>query len=1120
MSVLGKMSASSLFWPAAILISVYILLSLHLVSCFNLENRLPIIKYGEGNSYFGYSVAMHVIGEKDSSDNRKWLLVGAPLGQNLQPGTNHSGALYKCPITQNNNDCSQIITDGRRLPGGAYEPFLDDDDGIENLMPPVKTDELKDDQWMGVTVRSQGANGKVLVCAHRYIAIMGESRFGQGLCYVLSNDLKYDEIYEPCKGRSTARAHEDFGYCQAGTSGALLDDDTVILGSPGPLTWRGMIFVISIGGEYLTRDKTNYYSPHTDASSPVDKYSYLGMAVTGGRYFGSHMSYAAGAPRSAGHGQVMIFSKGNPPTSNPINLTATLDGEQFASSFGYELATADVNGDGRPDLLVSAPFYFSRDEGGAVYIYQNERNHLPAIPKAKLTGKLESRFGLALANLGDINKDGYEDIAIGAPYENDGVVYIYLGSESGLNRKPSQVIAASDVHASLKTFGSSLSGGIDVDNNSYPDLLIGAYSSSAAIVLLARPITNITTKVEGTYLTNIDPAKSGCPSDPGTNLTCFSFKACCAIEQMETSTSFEYLHLKYVIEAETFNNQKKFSRVFFGPDFKKRSNVMRRSIQVKSNGQMDCIEETVYIKEGTRDIQSPIKFRLNYTFVEPKLKESGLIALNPILNQAQANRKFEATFQKDCGSDDICESQLEVSAELELPQEDNQYTLVLGERDELQLNVMVTNQEDSAYEAQLFILHQQSVSYIAAIRSGAVICNRFNETIVACTLGNPLRRDGVAKVTLRFDPSGLEDSVPRLNFRIWANSTSKQISEVEPTVLDVKVVKKVQISVKGWARPEQSFYGGEIKGESAMEYFDDVGTIIHHTYQIYNDGPWNAPHIDVRIMWPHQVANDKEQGKWLLYLEEEPTIEGANGAGECFRLGDKVINPLGLKRRSQTLQRGFLEDELPPEPYIRRTHNKTAFYSAASYEKASMGSSKFESASANRVRRDHAVVIKADNLVDKDGKKSDVVHMDCARKTAKCVEIHCAIYRMQRKTEVYIHVKARLWNSTLVADYPRVDRVHIVSRAQISIPELYGIEQPRGNDSAAVETLAYPELLDVVGDGPVPIWVYVLSILFGILVLVILVLIMWKCGFFKRRRPDPTLSGNLEKSETKPFISK
>lgn len=64
---------------------------------------------------------------------------------------------------------------------------------------------------------------------------------------------------------------------QVGTSGALLDDGTMILGTPGPYTWRGTVFVISVGGEYLKRDKNHYYSPHLDQTSPVDKYSYLGI---------------------------------------------------------------------------------------------------------------------------------------------------------------------------------------------------------------------------------------------------------------------------------------------------------------------------------------------------------------------------------------------------------------------------------------------------------------------------------------------------------------------------------------------------------------------------------------------------------------------------------------------------------------------------------------------------------------------------------------------------------------------------------------------------------------------------------------------------------------------------
>lgn len=62
-----------------------------------------------------------------------------------------------------------------------------------------------------------------------------------------------------------------------------------------------------------------------------------------------------------------------------------------------------------------------------------------------------------------------------------------------------------------------------------------------------------------------------------------------------------------------------------------------------------------------------------------------------------------------------------------------------------------------------------------------------------------------------------------------------------------------------------------------MVTMDDVGSKVIHTYQIYNDGPWKAPVVSVTILWPFQVKNDKPQGKWLLYLEEEPTIERLDG---------------------------------------------------------------------------------------------------------------------------------------------------------------------------------------------------------------------------------------------------
>lgn len=68
-------------------------------------------------------------------------------------------------------------------------------------------------------------------------------------------------------------------------------------------------------------------------------------------------------------------------------------------------------------------------------------------------------------------------------------------------------------------------------------------------------------------------------------------------------------------------------------------------------------------------------------------------------------------------------------------------------------------------------------------------------------------------------------------------------------------------------------YGGEVKGESAMHYFEDIGQRIRHQYQVENKGPWHVENMKVIIDWPQQVASNADQGKWLLYLEGVPQFE-------------------------------------------------------------------------------------------------------------------------------------------------------------------------------------------------------------------------------------------------------
>ena len=65
----------------------------------------------------------------------------------------------------------------------------------------------------------------------------------------------------------------------------------------------------------------------------------------------------------------------------------------------------------------------------------------------------------------------------------------------------------------LTTFGYSLNGGLDMDRNGYPDLVVGAYDSSRALLFLTRPIIDIEIKIFGDEMLNINASKKGCAAD-------------------------------------------------------------------------------------------------------------------------------------------------------------------------------------------------------------------------------------------------------------------------------------------------------------------------------------------------------------------------------------------------------------------------------------------------------------------------------------------------------------------------------------------------------------------------------------------------------------------------------
>lgn len=118
------------------------------------------------------------------------------------------------------------------------------------------------------------------------------------------------------------------------------------------------------------------------------------------------------------------------------------------------------------------------------------------------------------------------------------------------------------------------------------------------------------------------------------------------------------------------------------------------------------------------------------------------------------------------------------------------------------------------------------------------------------------------------------------------------------------------------------------------------------------------------------MANDKPQGKWLLYLEDVPIVDGT---GECTMT--TPINPLKLKKQVENM---MMASSMASEPYTRRFVNKSHSYSTEYSEKMSSSSTIRKSSSEsslNRVKRDRAMVIRPESLTDNDGKKTNIVFM-------------------------------------------------------------------------------------------------------------------------------------------------
>jgi len=56
------------------------------------------------------------------------------------------------------------------------------------------------------------------------------------------------------------------------------------------------------------------------------------------------------------------------------------------------------------------------------------------------------------------------------------------------------------------------------------------------------------------------------------------------------------IQLRYILEAETFQEGRKFSRIWFGPDHTSKSQTIENIVSVDHNKKETCQQHTAYIK--------------------------------------------------------------------------------------------------------------------------------------------------------------------------------------------------------------------------------------------------------------------------------------------------------------------------------------------------------------------------------------------------------------------------------------------------------------------------------------------------------------------------------------------
>uniref|UniRef100_A0A8C2DK61 Integrin, alpha 11b n=1 Tax=Cyprinus carpio TaxID=7962 RepID=A0A8C2DK61_CYPCA len=420
---------------------------------------------------------------------------------------------------------------------------------------------------------------------------------------------------------------------QAGFSSHIVEDG-ILVGAVGAYDWNGAVLKETRHGKVIPA-KSSYMKEFPEELK--NHGAYLGYTVSSVVSAQHGQLYVAGAPRFNHTGKVIIFTLTN---SGNLTILYSLYGQQIGSYYGSELAAIDLDDDGLTDLLlVGAPMYFYKGwEKGRVYIYtiSLQGSFTPDGTLGPSEKTHDSRFGAAMCSLPDLNGDGFTELVVGAPLEDNhkGAIYLFYGKHNSMQPKYKQRIAAGDVSPGLRYFGRSVHGMMDVNGDQLIDLSVGSFG--AAVLLWSRSVVRVGISI------NFEPSKinvfnKDCTRG-GREVSCMLATVCVNVTARTPMTDPKTVALRYSFGFEE-------SRYFPRAVLDSTEDPQPRDVTLRPDSD-HCQQVSFHVHEVT-DYTRPLTFTVN---VGLQNTDEG-----PVLDDGwPTSLQSELPFWNGCDDDDQC----------------------------------------------------------------------------------------------------------------------------------------------------------------------------------------------------------------------------------------------------------------------------------------------------------------------------------------------------------------------------------------------------------------------------------------------------------------------------------